>query len=75
MSPLICPCGCGLTSDLWAEDVQHTVADQVRRLGPTVVISTGKGAWRVPRVFVAFHGIAANQVARLAGEHGWEAVP
>ena len=44
-------------------------------LDPLVTVSTPAGAWRVPRLYIACHGLKAADLPRLAGVHGWERVP
>lgn len=68
---LVCPCGCGLTSDDWANP--DDIAAIIERLGPTVAVPVARhGKWAVPRLYIAFHGLAAPKVPELAAKHGWE---
>jgi hypothetical protein len=35
----------------------------------------GGGSWRVPRLFIACHGLKATDLPQLAAVYGWEPVP
>jgi hypothetical protein len=41
-------------------------------LGPTIVVTIGARSWRVPRVYIAFHGLTGRGVAAAAARFGWE---
>jgi hypothetical protein len=41
---------------------------------PTVPVGTGIACWRIPRIYIACHGIKAAEVPLLAERYGWEAV-
>jgi hypothetical protein len=41
---------------------------------PTVPVGSGVAAWRVPRIYIACHGLAAAELAALALQYGWEKV-
>lgn len=41
-------------------------------LGPEVIVDVPGGRWRVPRLFIACHGLKAADLPRLAGVYGWE---
>jgi hypothetical protein len=40
-----------------------------------VTVSAPGGSWRVPRLYIACHGLKAADVPQLAAVHGWERVP
>lgn len=45
-------------------------------LDPLFDISVpGEGTWRVPRLYVACHGLAPGDLPKLAATYGWERVP
>jgi hypothetical protein len=71
-SPLSrCDCGRPLH---YTDAKQFDVVDKlVEQLGPTVLISLDEGAWRVPRHYVALHGLAARELPALAKRYGWAA--
>lgn len=68
---LSCPCGHNHSDSIaWAY-----VVKQVADLGETVVVTVfGLGSWRVPRVYVAMHGLRGDQLPALASKYGWERV-
>jgi hypothetical protein len=47
------------------------IKEYLARLGETVLVTTPYGAWRVPRVYIAAHGLLAENVPALAVVHGW----
>jgi len=66
---VVCPCGCNtIVSDEVAHFV-HTEGEYVTLSIPSV------GRWRVPRAFIAVHGIRADQAQALAQAYGWLIVP
>jgi len=71
MNPVIrCPCG----ADHSSHQFWPVLIELVQSLGETVVITTPQGSWKVPRIFIAMHGIKERDLATLAQEHGWEKV-
>lgn len=55
--------------------VPHVLSAVTKRIvmekGTHVTVTTPSGSWRVPRVFIAVHGIAAVDIPTLAQIHGW----
>ena len=45
----------------------------IARCGPDVTVETPAGRWRVPRAWIAAHGLKADEVPALAGRYGWKA--
>lgn len=41
---------------------------------PTVPVGTGLDCWRVPRIFIACHGISAKELPALARQYDWDRV-
>lgn len=65
-----CPCGVDHTDDSVAAGILDAL---VERLGPTMVVGLTDGrAWRVPRVYLGFHGMQAERLPDLAARYGWE---
>jgi hypothetical protein len=64
------PCPCGAT-----HPVSLATDTEIRVNGPTMPVQTPDGAWRIPRVWVAFHGLRpiAKTVA-AASQYEWEPV-
>ncbi len=48
------------------------VAGLVKKLGETVVVTVPAGSWHVPRVYIAIHGLEAEELGALADKYGWE---
>jgi hypothetical protein len=69
-------CACGLPLHYSDPAKQHSVQLLVDRLGPDVTIQVAgtAHAWRVPRHFIALHGLAAASVDDLAAQYGWASV-
>lgn len=48
--------------------------DSVKDRLPTVPVGTGLACWRVPRIYIACHGIKASELPELATLYDWEKV-
>lgn len=64
-------CGCGQPLHYTSPDTQRAVERLVDELGPDVTITTPEGSWRVPRHYIALHGIEALALPTLADRYGW----
>ncbi len=63
-----CPCG-----QFHADSpAMAYVAGLVKKLGETVVVTVPAGSWHVPRVYIAMHGLEAEELGALADKYGWE---
>lgn len=61
-----CPCGRALHyRDATMASMMQTM---VRNLGPLVLVSTSSGTWRVPRHYIALHGLKAADLPNLGFE-------
>jgi len=68
-------CACGRALLHYSDPTTQALVEQlVQACGPTVTITTPRGAWRVPRHYIALHGLRAADLPQLAVEHGWEPV-
>lgn len=73
MTAPVCPCGEAHSGEAWDYAVQ-----MVERFGETVPVrvlhtqTNKRTAIRVPRVYIAMHGIAAAELKTLAAKYGWE---
>jgi hypothetical protein len=66
-----CPCGVPheLTSDIWK------LYDRLQEgQDPRMPVTIPAGSWRVPRIYIACHGLKAQDIPELAGRYGWESV-
>lgn len=66
-------CCCGVVHRMkrraW-EQVQAATRDKA----DTVPVGTGIDCWRVPRIYIACHGISASELPKLADLYDWERV-
>lgn len=62
-------CDCGKTHLL-----PSTITAVWAGLPDTVVVETPRARWRVPRVYIAAHGLAAGELASLAARYEWERI-
>lgn len=54
--------------------VSTSVARDITEHGPTQPVMTPRGAWYVPRVYAAVHGITGPELAAAARRYGFEPV-
>lgn len=65
----LCLCGRPLHyQNALSEVAMRNVID---RHGADVVVGTADGMWRVPRHFIALHGVNANDLPALARRYGF----
>lgn len=67
-------CSCGRPLHYTDPVVEREVRRLVAELGERVLIRTPYGAYRVPRHYIALHGIQSARLAELAALHGWPKV-
>jgi hypothetical protein len=63
-------CPCGQVHELRFE-ARIAYEKVTRGLPPDVVIKTPAGVWRVPRIYVAVHGVRAAEMPALAERYGF----
>lgn len=65
-----CPCGATHSGPAWDAALR-----MVENIGETVRVSVidGTRAWKVPRVYIAMHGLRAADLGALASRYQWEA--
>jgi hypothetical protein len=70
-------CGCGRPLHYNDPSLRPLVQKLVDELGPTVSLRmfSGTTVYRVPRHYIALHGIAAAELPALAAQYGWEQEP
>jgi hypothetical protein len=69
VSVLGCPCGTMHSMDAKTKrDYDAVTAD----VDPLITVTTGAGSWRVPRIFIACHGVKADEMADVAERYGFE---
>lgn len=67
-------CPCGLPLHYSNPDSQRIVEAFVERYGETVVVEIPEGKWRVPRHYIALHGIATVTLPAVCDAMGFERV-
>jgi hypothetical protein len=67
---LKCPCGDIHELSAAARSVYENVT---RGLPADVPVKVPGGCWRVPRIFIAVHGLKAAELPALAEKYGFEA--
>lgn len=68
----ICPCGKPLH---YTNTESRRIMDQLcAELGNTMKVSLSDRSWRVPRHYIALHGIKGSELAALADKFGWEEI-
>jgi hypothetical protein len=67
-SPPACPCG--EAHELGAA-VRVAYEHVTAGLPSTVPISVGRRTWRVPRIYIAVHGLKAGDLPELARRYGF----
>ena len=64
-------CDCGQPLHYAKPEQEPWVKLLIEQLGPTVIVSTSKGSWHVPRHWISLHGLSNWQLPRLAAKYGW----
>jgi hypothetical protein len=67
-------CACGQPLHYSDPAIQALVERLIARLGPEIPVQVGARAWRVPRHYIALHGLKAWELPALATRYGWEEV-
>lgn len=67
-----CPCGAPL--HYTNPESQAKVEALIAQHGETVQVAMHTGTWRVPRHYIALHGLRASALPTLAQRYGWEPV-
>lgn len=65
-------CACGDPLHYSNEQTQHYVELMVALHGECVTITTPDGSWKVPRHFIALHGLKSKELPHLAAVLGFE---
>ena len=65
-------CACGQPLHYRDANGQRSVQELVDTLGPDVIIETRGRSWRVPRHYIALHGLKAWELPRLAAALGFD---
>lgn len=65
----LCPCGEPL--HYRSGDYRRIVEKLIAVLGPDMNVTTPAGSWRVPRHYIALHGVQADELPALAARLGF----
>lgn len=68
------PCPCGETHTFGTAE-GLALKEIIDGLGPDQLVTVPAGTWRVPRVWVAAHGLRSEDLPALAARHGWVVCP
>lgn len=68
-------CACGKLLHYSSTFQMALVESFVKRSGETVPVHTPQGKWRVPRHYIALHGIKEQELPELAKRLGFEPIP
>ena len=66
----LCPCGKPL--HYTDANIRAYVDGMISTKGPTIDVTTPSGSYRVPRHYIALHGIKAAELPWLAQKYGFE---
>lgn len=68
-------CACGKPLHYGNFKMQQLVEQMIADLGEDIEVLAGGRKFKVPRHFIALHGLKATDLASLAKEYGFEEVP
>ena len=68
----LCPCGKPL--HYTDNGIQKWVEEMIAEHGPTTNVTVEGRTWKVPRHYIALHGLMAFDLPNLAKTHDWEEV-
>ena len=66
-------CVCGAEHS-WPTETSEIIQGQIARFGECTTITTPEGSWKVPRVYIAAHGLIAAELPLIADVYGFEVV-
>jgi hypothetical protein len=69
VSVIGCPCGASHQMDARTKAEYDKVTAGI---DPLITVTTGAGSWRVPRIFIACHGVKASELAEVAEQYGFD---
>lgn len=69
VSVIGCPCGDSHPMDARTKAEYDKVTAGV---DPLITVTIGAGSWRVPRIFIACHGVKPVELPEVAEQHGFE---
>jgi hypothetical protein len=64
-------CACGKPLHYSNPELQAVVDALIANLGPEIVVTTPDGSWKVPRHYIALHGLKAYELSAVAERLGF----
>jgi hypothetical protein len=61
-------CRCGQPLHYTSPEMKALVERHIQMLGPDTKVTVGDRTWKVPRHYIALHGLKADEVASLGFE-------
>jgi hypothetical protein len=73
MAIVQCDCGEQHYPMIWSDEEKcmKSMPDEFV-VGTIDVTIAGHGTWRVPKIYIAVHGMVGRDVPNLAEQYGWE---
>lgn len=68
-------CACGRPVHYLNPDLQAIVEAIIASLGSEIVVTTPDGSWKVPRHYLALHGLKADELSSVAERLGFDKMP
>lgn len=73
MTKTISDCPCGMVH-LMNDKAWQAYRSVTAGKSKTMLCGNVRGCWRVPRIFIACHGLSASLLAEQAEQYGWEKI-
>ena len=68
-------CACGKPLHYTNSELEKIMRMMVEQKGETITVTVGDRSWRVPRHFIALHGIdKGSELPELAAKYGFEEI-
>lgn len=67
-------CPCGRQLHYTDKAIEAKVKALIKEKGRTVEVTVGAETWRVPRHYIALHGLRAKDLSYLGYNYGWERI-
>jgi hypothetical protein len=74
MSTPVEGCPCGEAHRFSTEKIANSLRYFIKTLGPAVEVSMNGRCWKVPRLYIAAHGLKGSEIEPLAERYGWPEV-
>jgi hypothetical protein len=64
-------CACGKPLHYSNPELLAAMEALITRLGPEIVVTTPTGSWKVPRHYIALHGLKADELSTVGERLGF----